>query len=245
MKQSAPVCLILTCFFTGALFRCNRYVAEEKTWQEARNYCVENYTDLTSIWSQEEDDDLWNYPGREDRVWIGLFKDGIDNWKWVGGQNVTFSRWLSGPFKDGAMCAVHRQDGWRNLSCTKTRSFFCSDRCLVLVKENKTWEEAMKLCRDQNRDLVSLPSGYALSETLVVSQGAQTDLVWTGLRYLADRWLWVSGETQGYWHWNHPDALQCPGWIHRCGALSLKGNYVVAWDCAAKLNFVCNKRNRV
>ncbi|TNN51515.1 hypothetical protein EYF80_038256 [Liparis tanakae] len=190
---------------------------------------MEHHTDLTTIGSQGVDDQLKNQPYRNDKAWIGLSKDGIDNWKWVGGENVTFSRWKRSTYDINKNCVEHRADGWHDNPCSGKHHFFCSYHNLVLVKENKTWEEAMELCRDQKKDLVTLPSAYALSETLAISQGAQTDLVWTGLRYLADRWLWVSGETR-----NHVDAPQCPGWSHHCGALSLTENNVVAWDCVVK-----------
>uniref|UniRef100_A0A8C2WC40 C-type lectin domain-containing protein n=1 Tax=Cyclopterus lumpus TaxID=8103 RepID=A0A8C2WC40_CYCLU len=238
MKKSALARLILTCLFAVVLCRWNTYVDELKTWREARNYCVEYYTDLSSISNMTEHRALLEYPNRNRQVWIGLYKDNSDTWKWAGGGNATFFKWSGGPLNPTNKCAVLGIRSWRNMSCTEKHHFFCSKHSLVLVKEKKTWEEAMEWCRARNQDLVSLPSNSTLDKTLEAIKGAQTQAVWTGLRYLADDWLWVSGETRSYWDWSLVETPQCPVWSHRCGALSLRKKSVEAWDCAEKLNFV-------
>uniref|UniRef100_UPI0037E8B69E snaclec agglucetin subunit beta-1-like n=1 Tax=Semicossyphus pulcher TaxID=241346 RepID=UPI0037E8B69E len=110
---------------------------------------------------------------------------------------------------------------------------------MVFVWENKTWEEAMEHCHHMQKELVSLPSESALKEVLKVSRSAQTDRVWTGLRYLADTWLWVKGEEVEYKAWGQGETTNCPAPSRRCGALSLKDEHWESWDCADKLYFVC------
>ncbi|XP_041639542.1 snaclec agkicetin-C subunit beta-like [Cheilinus undulatus] len=111
----------------------------------------------------------------------------------------------------------------------------------VLVKENKTWEEALEYCRDRQSDLVSLMFEAAQKEVLKISNNSQTAQVWTGLRNLADSWLWVDGEKMMYQAWKGDEMPRCPALRHRCGALLPKEGRWESWDCTKKLNFVCHK----
>uniref|UniRef100_UPI0037E7B5F1 snaclec agglucetin subunit alpha-1-like n=1 Tax=Semicossyphus pulcher TaxID=241346 RepID=UPI0037E7B5F1 len=110
---------------------------------------------------------------------------------------------------------------------------------MVFVRKKKTWEEAMEHCHQMEKELVSLPSKSALEEVLKVSRTAQTDRVWTGLRYLADTWLWVKGGKVKREFWGQGETPNCPALSRRCGALSLDGEHWESWDCADELDFVC------
>lgn len=247
MQKSALRFLILTGLFKVALcslFGKNVYVYDRKTWSEARKYCREHHTDLSSISNQEEDEELRIMENQEyKRAWIGLYRDADDTWKWSGGKNASFFKWAQwGNASEENRCVVRKrgQRGWYPFNCEMNKSpFYCFESSLALVKENKTWEEAIEHCRYQYTDLVSLPSESALVRTLQTSREAQTDQVWTGLRYLADNWLWMNGEVIEYQARSPGETPQCPAWSHRCGALSLEEQHWDSWDCADKLNFVC------
>lgn len=238
--------LILTGLFKVALCALlgwNIRVPIRQSWTGARKYCREHYTDLSSISNQEEDEELFEtweeggYPG----AWIGLYKDENDTWKWSGGESASFFNWSgSKNISEKNRCVLKTEKGWLETNCEMNQHhFYCFQSSLVLVKENKTWEEAMEQCRHQFTDLVSLPSKSALVQTLQISREALTDHVWTGLRYLADNWLWVDGGSVEYQAWNRGETPQCPTWSRYCGALSLEGQHWDSWDCADKLNFVC------
>ena len=84
-----------------------------------------------------------------------------ENWK--GGQ----------PKADGDCVAMSNKDlKMANKDCDTLWPFYCSQDNLVLVKENKTWEEALEHCRAMDlaypnrNDLISL-SGP--SDLLIVS----------------------------------------------------------------------------
>ena len=102
----------------------------------------------------------------------------------------------------------------------------------------QTWEEALEFCREQHTDLTSL-----LSETEMllvhreIQEQAQT-LVWTGLRFLGDRWLWVNGDPLDYQAWPPGGGHQCPARNLRCGAVGTAGLWE-AHDCQEKLSFIC------
>ncbi|XP_064840053.1 collagen alpha-2(I) chain-like [Oncorhynchus masou masou] len=74
--------------------------------------------------------------------------------------------------------------------------FWCFDLNVILVQMNKTWEEPLDHCRRQYNDLTSLLSEneQLLVQRMMNSKGAQTDHVWTGLRFFSGFWLWVNGD---------------------------------------------------
>ncbi|XP_063327024.1 beta-1,4 N-acetylgalactosaminyltransferase 2-like [Pelmatolapia mariae] len=89
----------------------------------------------------------------------------------------------------------------------------CFDEKLVLVKENKTWEEALDHCRSLGAVDTNDPNSpyrnhrYDLATLITTddhtyarerAQQATTDEVWTGLYNLAGEWLWVGGEQMQY-----------------------------------------------
>ncbi|XP_040892220.1 CD209 antigen-like protein C isoform X3 [Toxotes jaculatrix] len=66
----------------------------ERTWQESRNYCLQEGADLMIINSKEEQDFAEQVKGR---MWIGLTdRETEGTWKWVDGTPLTISFWASG-----------------------------------------------------------------------------------------------------------------------------------------------------
>ncbi|XP_016334552.1 C-type lectin BML-1-like, partial [Sinocyclocheilus anshuiensis] len=65
----------------------------QNTWTDAQKYCRRHYTDLATIRSQEDNDQItkllnvWMVP-----VWIGLYRD---TWKWSDQTNITSSTKLT------------------------------------------------------------------------------------------------------------------------------------------------------
>lgn len=244
MKSAVLWVLILTGAFElavtsqfGSLF----YVYKKMTWLDAREFCRENHTDLCSINNQEDDDLLLKAEDRKPLCWIGLYKDDQDIWKWSGGRNATFFIWsqVQNTSEENRRVAQNKK-GWHEVNCEMNQfGFCCFHSRMVLVTENKTWEEAMEHCHQLNKTLVSLTTEAALIQALQTSRKAQTDRVWTGLRYLGDRWMWVNGSTVKYQAWSTKETPGCPAWRRRCGAILLKEQQWESWDCADRLNFVC------
>ncbi|XP_051269656.1 secretory phospholipase A2 receptor-like isoform X1 [Dicentrarchus labrax] len=245
MKKSALIFLILTALFEVALcglYGNDIYFTKPKTWSEARKYCREHHTDLSSITTKDENQKLLDKRNTNSKAlpaWIGLYSDANDTWKWSGGKKALFNRSrLMNPNEEDT-CVVQNEEGWWKKDCEDEFNFYCFQSKLVLVKENKTWEEAMEQCRQQHTDLVSLRSESALIKTLQTCREAQTDHVWIGLRYLAGNWLWVNGDDMRYYARSQEKAPQCPAKSRHCGALSLEGQLWDSRDCEEKLNFVC------
>ena len=243
MKRSAFNFLILTGLFEAAVcasYGTDHFVSQSKTWSDAQKHCRDHYTDLSSICNQEELDQFNNlgfFSGAHG--WIGLYKDASETWRWSGGSNASFFPWSDLHTDVGGQCVVGSQYGFHKKYCDIKKNFYCFESNLILVQEKKTWEEALQHCRSQHTDLAGLITESAVVKTLQTSREAKTDYVWTSLRFLADKWLWMNGDEMSYQAWSQGKTPQCSSRSHRCGALSLKGEHWVSWDCADRLNFVC------
>ncbi|KAF4096208.1 hypothetical protein G5714_022177 [Onychostoma macrolepis] len=73
---------------------------------------------------------------------------------------------------------------------------------LVLIRENKTWPEALRYCRERDMDLVSVDSEQMQRwvKILFMKANASSAHVWLGLRHsrILELWFWVSGHTMCY-----------------------------------------------
>ncbi|XP_037832671.1 C-type mannose receptor 2-like [Kryptolebias marmoratus] len=112
---------------------------------------------------------------------------------------------------------------------------------VILIKENKTWEEALYYCRDHYHDLVTITN---LDEQRWVQEkvkNASTPFVWMGLRYSCalDLWFWISDEVVSYKNW------VSDGQMDDCdmsGAMETGGQH--QWfkkTDAEEFNFICSK----
>uniref|UniRef100_A0A673BUT8 C-type lectin domain-containing protein n=1 Tax=Sphaeramia orbicularis TaxID=375764 RepID=A0A673BUT8_9TELE len=116
--------------------------------------------------------------------------------------------------------------------------FYCFN--LIVSGERKSWEEALESCRQSHTSLTTLTSeAELLLAKTAIQQDHITDRLWIGLRFLGNRWMWMSREPLFYQAW--PEASQdhqCPA-TGRCGALNKQGLWE-NWDCQDKLNFICS-----
>ncbi|XP_066512983.1 macrophage mannose receptor 1-like [Hoplias malabaricus] len=115
---------------------------------------------------------------------------------------------------------------------------------LVLVNQTLTWKEALRYCRENHMDLVSVHSKEVQSWVMEVAQKASTDHVWLGLRHTCTLsfWFWVSGESICYQNWapgNGTGREDC-GSGERSGAVeSSGGQQWVSLPQNQQLNFIC------
>ncbi|XP_047428715.1 secretory phospholipase A2 receptor-like [Mugil cephalus] len=234
-------------FCAQALKNITVYGEYELTWNRAQTFCRKHHTDLVTITNEEENRQL---NGR--RGWIGLYREGYGSpWKWSrGDERVNLSFWANGEPESDKHCGIRwaYSPEWWNVDCGSGQYFICYDETLVLVKENKTWEEALDHCRSlggldtsTNRvhlyDLVTLSSEFDHIFARSEAREATTDEVWTGLRFLAGEWLWVSGEQVMY------DNIQRCEADRFCGVLERKNtSFFGIRSCNERRNFFCQKR---
>ncbi len=220
-------------------YRAHIYVSTPMAWIQAYNYCKTYYTDLSAITSQEKHQLLVAAAGGTfSEAWIGLYRPaGNPNiLAWSNGQSYSFTK-LNNDDK-AVSCVYATKLEWYMGSCQNEFPFFCHlDYELMLVGMIMTWEDALEYCRNWSADLASATDQYQLEILQNKTKASTTEGVWTGLRFLAGEWHWVS---KTFRHIPFQDSLpSCPEEPYRCGA---RNNRTAQWemrDCEEKLNFIC------
>ncbi|KAM8895183.1 putative C-type lectin domain family 20 member A [Spinachia spinachia] len=227
-----------------AFFFCSSgdtFVPHSMKMTEAEAYCRPQNNRLRSFRKGKKlGSDLkeQNYP-----VWTGLHREG-GTWQWSYGLSE-YRNWASTePSARGDCVAISSRDKKMSAqNCSARFPSICVSTNLVLVKEKKTWEEALAHCRGLGSpacdgapyDLVSVERGD--EDVTFMAQEADSEEVWLGLRFLAGSWLWVNGATLLY-----PDLPACPPPRQRCGALPKSSNDFVLLDCSERRNFLCYRQ---
>uniref|UniRef100_A0A3Q2P5C2 C-type lectin domain-containing protein n=1 Tax=Fundulus heteroclitus TaxID=8078 RepID=A0A3Q2P5C2_FUNHE len=225
-------------------------INEQKTWQKAQSYCRENHTDLVSGLKQLQDkrlkevvESVRGENPNEPHIHFGLFRD---SWRWSDGSSFSFRNWpedFNNQEPNSGLCArvkFNEKGRWKNNKCGDETPFICYDDKVILIKESKTWEEALYYCRDHHHDLVTITNLDEQRWVQEKAKNASTGYVWTGLRYTCtlDFWFWVSDEVVSYENWA-PDGLMDD--CDMSGAMETGGEHL--WRKRNDLmtfNFICS-----
>ncbi|KAJ4939104.1 hypothetical protein JOQ06_028565, partial [Pogonophryne albipinna] len=180
-------------------------------------------------------------------------------WKWSETDEIAnFTNWAVGePNHDDENCVFMNMitHKWNDAQCIREFSFLCSDETLVLVKERKTWDQALRHCRlleaENPNEPVDLTCNYRYDLASVRTEDdrayarlrageASTDQVWTGLRFLAGQWFWTGdGEAVQ----DVDEEMQCGRTQSFCGVLVKNSTKrYETEDCSKKLNFLCYRK---
>lgn len=217
--------------------RVHVHVSKEKTWNEAQSYCRQNYIDLSTVSSNEENLHLRGMLGGK-HAWIGMYRNrtNMDQFIWSDGDLQTnFINWKSGQpgnRNNGQNCVEVDETGWADYECDKVLPFFCYS--VTLERDQKTWEEAMEHCRDHYTELASLTSNQQLQQADNNLSGETS--VWVGLRFVAGQWYWLNTEPVG----NNVTLPWCPAVPYGCGARNIETKKWENRDCNDKLSFLCS-----
>uniref|UniRef100_A0A8C2CJK3 C-type lectin domain-containing protein n=1 Tax=Cyprinus carpio TaxID=7962 RepID=A0A8C2CJK3_CYPCA len=235
-------------------------VQEKKNWTEAQKYCRQYHTDLASVRNQIKNDAIQKIINQtltscseDDQVWIGLHR----LWVWSDNSTSTFTNPFSTFWKPGinniknnrnSICTsvVIRDEGrWTDEDCSNQRPFVCYDDKLVLIRENKTWTEALRHCRNMDMELVSVDSEQMQRRVMNVTLSASSAHMWLGLRHscTVGIWFWVNGQTVCYDQWasNYDiDLDKCDETV-RSGAIQTRDNHWISRPETEEINFICIK----
>ncbi|CAL8382138.1 unnamed protein product [Arctogadus glacialis] len=226
------------------------FVPRALKWEDAETYCRDNYIDLVLLKDDDRFDDLPN----DDLfyIWTGIHRSNGGDWKSSTGLPID-ENWMPGqPTANGDCVATSNKDmKMINLDCDTLWPFYCFQDNVVLVKENKTWEEALEHCRamdmanpslltsnNHRNDLISISGPLDQQIVWTKIDEAITNEVWTGLRYFVQEWFWVDGTDVPY-----QDLPTCPVQGQYCGTVD-RDNSTIPWnirDCNEKRNFLCYK----
>uniref|UniRef100_A0A8C1AQ86 C-type lectin domain-containing protein n=1 Tax=Cyprinus carpio carpio TaxID=630221 RepID=A0A8C1AQ86_CYPCA len=198
--------LLLLCAFplSNAEGRLREFklINGEFTRDLAVNECRTNYTDLATVYDQQDNIKLrtllinvTGYPSG----WIGA-QIGSSSKKWSNGDEVTYKNDFNMECEE-TLCAAMKSDGnWESLKCTYTRHFMCYKQDVgrtsyMLIPENKTWFEAQLYCREKHTDLVSISNEEENQQ--VWNEGKKSsNPFWIGL--LQDKVEWSDGGQSAY-----------------------------------------------
>ncbi|KAK2849694.1 hypothetical protein Q7C36_008477 [Tachysurus vachellii] len=241
MKDLFFICHLLVLHgLTVSLIRQYFYIPQVMNWTTAQNYCREHYGDFATITTEKENKNAIQLVGTNFWAWIGLNRTAphVDIWQWSDGEKTNFTQW-SNPepndfSPDGESCVVISPYGWNDVGCQARYSFLCSRR-FMLVKEKKTWEEALQHCRTHYSNLAIVDSQTVLDLLKTETEEAQTASVWTDLRFLDGKWFWVNGTTLG----SLVSLPTCPIQSYGCGAYNFNTYVWENRDCSEELNFLC------
>ncbi|XP_051506049.1 secretory phospholipase A2 receptor-like [Myxocyprinus asiaticus] len=249
MKTTVTVLYFMSLFgLNSSFYVYHFYVTESMTWDGAQTYCRAHNDDLSTVSSQDlqqlSDNAQSNY-------WIGLQK--LDNnknlWEWSAGGMATINEWDRGEPDDyNQKCGFVKKSNSKlhDLWCSASLQFYCMEVYeLILVQQTNTWEEALDYCRQHYIDLAIINSEIIMVEARNKTKSAQTEDVWTGLRFLAGHWFWVNGDDVDYTAWSVEGDFQCPAMNQRCGAIDRDNNDWKPTDCDQRLNFLCVKRANI
>ncbi|KAI5103797.1 C-type mannose receptor 2-like, partial [Silurus meridionalis] len=203
-----------------AVGQIREYVLAYKplTWESAQKYCRENYVDLATITTNEENQRFMKASAGVSVLvgWIGLNRNALDShiWHWSDGEAMSFSNWISSQpdnYRGNESCVILTLLGWNDVVCTFAFPFYCSWRFVlvndkyILVSETKTWDSAQRYCRENYVDLATITTNEE-NQMLIKSAAASNILYfWIGLHKIAldsDIWEWSDGESANFFSWN-------------------------------------------
>lgn len=240
-RKSSSVFFLLLCGTAVCHISQYVYIPKAMTWENAQEYCRENYVDLATITNDEEHQRLKMAAAGSSSLngWIGLYRNDsrLNIWQWSDREPTTYFHWRLGQpdnWKGDEKCTMMYVGDWNDAYCEIGYFFYCSWR-FVLVKDSKTWEEALGYCRTHYIGLASPISQTQLDLAKNATLQTQTVRMWTGLHFVNGQWLNVKGASLR----SLVSLSSCPTPRYRCGAYNTKTQLWETRDCSEKLNFLC------
>ncbi|XP_078137952.1 lymphocyte antigen 75-like [Centroberyx gerrardi] len=189
------------------------FINETKTWDEARKYCRENYTDLATIDNMEDMNRLIESAGGDNSsaAWIGLEKTGGREWHWSlpGTEyNENETNWAPNEPNDKVgieNCVWMKPEGnWIDNSCANKAWFICyngtnNTDTFHLIEEEKTWRQAQDYCREKHTDLIS--GNQTFNEEVQRKMNSPDPSARYVIGLFRDSWKWSDGSNSSFRYW--------------------------------------------
>lgn len=224
------------------------YINMSKTWEEAKNYCQSNFTDLATVPNARFMKKLKEKTCPVE-AWIGLSRKPSWTWRWSQPElvdyNLTWAKDEPNNQNGPENCARLDTEkggptGLKDVKCKKTHAFLCYDAKSDKLYYNDTelnWTDAQEQCRKNNTDLVSGPTQLRQAE-----KDFQEKQFWFGL--FKDNWEWSDNSNSSYRNWEtfcetKENELTCNG---NCTVRQKSGKWKRT-TCHETKPFICYKEN--
>ncbi|KAA0721471.1 hypothetical protein E1301_Tti020701 [Triplophysa tibetana] len=147
------------------------------------------------------------------------------------------------------MTNMNNEGKWHDVSCSDSYTFVCHEDELILIQKSLSWTEAVRYCRENHVDLVSVDSEKIQLMVTEVLHQASTAEVWLGLRHSCSVgiWFWVNGEIACYHNWAPGNEKAVDDCEHemRSGAVQSGGDRLwISLPESHKLNFICRRTDK-
>ncbi|XP_036971227.1 C-type mannose receptor 2-like [Acanthopagrus latus] len=239
------ICLSGWRIFSSCLLHQYHYVADPMNWTEAQTYCRETYTDLATIESTEEMNQLISKvspSGLNSEVWIGLYK--YIDWRWSDnytGPGADYRNWRSGS-PGNYLCGMSDTSTkqWWGWDCSSSYPFVCNngtqkDPKFVYVSSAMSWTSAQKYCREKFTDLATVRSD---AENQAMHAVALSAYPWFGL-HIDPNSYWSDASNSLFRHWEGA-SLPVGSMSVVCGVAALQNSGKWKFfQCETRLPFVC------
>ncbi|KAA0721477.1 Lymphocyte antigen 75 [Triplophysa tibetana] len=250
-QQDCNVNMSLICYNDSS----KSYIIDSSTttWREAQRFCRQYHTDLISVRNQTENQLINNIINdHQSSVWIGLFRD---SWEWSDNTDSGFRYWRSGQpdnFGGSEDCTEVRmwdQGQWNDAPCSNSLTFVCQEDELILIQKNLSWTEALRYCRKNHVDLVSVDSEKIQLWVKAAVHQASTAEVWLGLRHFCSLriWFWVNEEIVFYQNWAPGNETAVGGSESKAKSGAVQSGVDHLWISlpeSHKLNFICTRKEK-
>lgn len=122
-----------------------QYHAELLSWYNASHHCHSIEMELATVTEK-------NTVSIKRSGWIGLEHKGGNTWSWIGDVQSDYRNWAENE-PSVHDCVIFKMDNrkFQVKDCSDKHPAICQDDNLKVVKENKTWEEALKHCREMDK----------------------------------------------------------------------------------------------
>ncbi|MEQ2203164.1 hypothetical protein XENOCAPTIV_025834 [Xenoophorus captivus] len=141
------------------------FVKEAKTWNDALNYCKYYHRNLASFRSNDMNK---IFTQQDFPLWVGMRREAGGSFTWISGSSK-YENWKTGEPSNMGNCTTI--SSLTKLMATEDYGLSLPFVCIqegninvILVKESKSWEEALEHCRGLNSsgfgfDLISVQPG--------------------------------------------------------------------------------------
>ncbi|KAI7809621.1 hypothetical protein IRJ41_012963 [Triplophysa rosa] len=218
-------------------------IQSPSTWADAQSYCRQYHTDLATVKSVAEQNEVHAVVGDGGSYWIGLF---LDSWQWSDKWSLFFRNWDAGQpsetsgSDDCVAMSTTASGKWTHDSCDLKRPFICHGspklRQYHYVNEGMTWVDALNYCRARFIEMATVDTMNDVSTMMNEVDHGYNGSVWIGLyRSTQISWVWSTENTAlfHYSNWNPGE----PNGNWEC-VKSFNGSWFDV-DCALTFPFVC------